>query len=100
MLGAERSITMLRLRSDHFPPVSGIFFVLTLLVASVLSYAPGSALGTQHAALAQSEGPALLLGVGDSLMAGIGASLPDDRGEFALVADLMRGRFGPNLRTV
>ena len=33
-------------------------------------------------------------------MVGVGASLPDERGEFALVADLMRGRYGPNLRRV
>jgi lysophospholipase L1-like esterase len=33
-------------------------------------------------------------------MAGVGASLPDERGEFGLVADLMRGRYGPNLRAV
>ena len=33
-------------------------------------------------------------------MAGIGASLPDERGEFALVADLMHGRYGPNVRAV
>ena len=33
-------------------------------------------------------------------MAGVGASLPDERGEFALVAALMRGRYGPNLRAV
>ncbi len=40
------------------------------------------------------------MGVGDSLMVGIGASLPDARGEFALVADLMRGRYGQGLRAV
>jgi len=33
-------------------------------------------------------------------MAGVGASLPDERGEFALVADLMRGRYGPDVRAV
>ncbi len=33
-------------------------------------------------------------------MAGVGASLPEGRGEFGLVADLMRGRYGPNLRAV
>jgi len=52
------------------------------------------------AVLSPSQAPALLLGVGDSLMAGVGASLPDERGEFALVADLMRGRYGPHLRAV
>jgi lysophospholipase L1-like esterase len=79
--------------------LSKVFLVLTLLIGA-LTYAPYSALGTRHSALAAGEGPALLLGVGDSLMAGVGASLPDERGEFALVADLMRGRFGPNLRAV
>lgn len=54
----------------------------------------------QSAVLSAPEGPALLLGVGDSLMAGVGASLPEERGEFGLVAELMRGRFGPNLRAV
>jgi lysophospholipase L1-like esterase len=57
-------------------------------------------LSPQSFALSPAEAPALLLGVGDSLMAGVGASLPDERGEFALVADLMRGRYGPNLRAV
>ncbi len=75
--------------------------LLTLLIAFALALIPDSALSTQHSALAQqADAPALLLGVGDSLMAGVGASVPDERGEFALVADLMRGRFGPNLRAV
>src|SRR4051794_33014938 len=91
---------MQRPRSNRFPSVSKICLVLTLLMVYALTYAPYSALSTQHPALAAGEGPALLLGVGDSLMAGVGASLPDERGEFALVADLMRGRFGPNLRAV
>ncbi len=59
-----------------------------------------SALSTQYSVLGAAEAPALLLGVGDSLMAGVGASLPDERGEFALVAGLMRGRYGLNLRAV
>lgn len=56
--------------------------------------------GSDHSVLSATEAPALLLGVGDSLMAGIGASLPEERGEFGLVAELMRGRYGPNLRAV
>jgi lysophospholipase L1-like esterase len=78
-----------------------IIATLALLATVMSGFIPLAALGTPHAAFAAEGGaPALLLGVGDSLMAGVGASLPDDRGEFALVADLMRGRFGPNLRTV
>ncbi|GEM_PF-526472 len=56
--------------------------------------------GLSYSVLSAPPAPTLLLGVGDSLMAGVGASLPDERGEFALVADLMRGRYGPNLRAV
>ncbi len=59
-----------------------------------------SVLSTQYSVRGASEAPALLLGVGDSLMVGIGASLPDERGEFALVAGLMRGRYGQGLRAV
>lgn len=33
-------------------------------------------------------------------MAGVGASLPEERGEFGLMASLMRGRYGPGLRAV
>ncbi len=66
-----------------------------LLVGTLLS-----ALSTQYSVLGAAEAPALLVGVGDSLMAGVGASLPDERGEFALVAGLMRGRYGLNLRAV
>jgi lysophospholipase L1-like esterase len=90
---------MLRLRSTWFLSLPKASIALMLIVCALM-YAPFSALGTPHSALAQGAGPALLLGVGDSLMAGVGASLPDERGEFALVADLMQGRFGPNLRTV
>lgn len=60
---------------------------------------PSNLLSPESLVLSPSDAPALLLGVGDSLMAGIGASLPDERGEFALVADLMHGRYGPNVRT-
>ncbi len=54
---------------------------------------------TQVLPATAADSSTLLLGVGDSLMAGVGASLPDERGEFALFADLARTRFGPNLRT-
>ncbi|MDQ2788125.1 MAG: GDSL-type esterase/lipase family protein [Chloroflexota bacterium] len=72
------------------------FSLAFLLLAGTLH----SVLSTEYSVLGAAEAPALLLGVGDSLMAGVGASLPDERGEFALVADLMRGRYGPNLRAV
>ncbi len=77
-----------------------IFVLLLPTVITSASAAPHSVLSTQYSVLGPLDAPALLLGVGDSLMFGIGASLPDERGEFALVADLMRGRFGPNLRAV
>src|SRR3954471_14516710 len=74
---------------------------LIALIAGILLFVPSPfVLRPQSSVLSAPEAPALLLGVGDSLMAGVGASLPDERGEFALVADLMRGRFGPNLRAV
>ncbi len=80
-----------------------VFLALCGLVSTV-SAAPKSALSPHAqkapAVLSATEAPALLLGVGDSLMAGVGASLPDERGEFALVADLMRGRYGPDVRAV
>ena len=72
-----------------------------LALALILLFGPiHSVLSTQYSVLSAPEAPALLLGVGDSLMAGVGASLPEERGEFGLVADLMRGRYGPNLRAV
>jgi lysophospholipase L1-like esterase len=71
-----------------------------LLVLVLLAGSTNSVLSPQSSVLSASEAPALLLGVGDSLMAGIGASLPEERGEFGLTADLMRGRYGPNLRAV
>lgn len=82
-----------------------IHMLLALVIASVLALTPRSAFippggHPESSVLAQADAPALLLGMGDSLMAGVGASVPDERGEFALVADLMRGRFGPNLRAV
>ncbi|MHB8647214.1 MAG: GDSL-type esterase/lipase family protein [Thermomicrobiales bacterium] len=79
-----------------------LFFALVLLLIALVTLvsSPDSVLSPQSSVLGAPEAPALLLGVGDSLMAGVGASLPDERGEFALVADLMRGRYGPNLRAV
>ncbi|MCA1666507.1 MAG: GDSL-type esterase/lipase family protein [Thermomicrobia bacterium] len=82
------------------------FFSLLIALTAVISPLPlsfrtqSSILSPQSSVLGASEAPALLLGVGDSLMAGVGASLPEERGEFALVADLMRGRYGPNVRAV
>ena len=68
--------------------------LVSLLIAFAALVSPlHSVLSTQYSVLGAQEAPALLLGVGDSLMAGVGASLPDERGEFALVADLMRGRY-------
>ncbi len=73
------------------PRIFALFSLfISLILLSDLSY---SVLGA-------AEAPALLLGVGDSLMAGVGASLPDERGEFALVTGLMRGRYGQGLRAV
>ena len=72
-------------------------FILTLML---LLGPIHSVFNPQSSVLSAPEAPALLLGVGDSLMVGVGASLPEDRGEFGLVADLMRGRYGPNLRAV
>ena len=75
--------------------------LLSLLIAlTAIIGAQYSVLRTPYSVLAATDAPALVLGVGDSLMAGIGASLPDTRGEFALVAELMHGRYGPNLRAV
>ena len=76
---------------ERRPP---FFALVSLLIALAAFVSPLSSV------LSAPEAPALLLGVGDSLMAGVGASLPDERGEFALVADLMRGRYGPDLRAV
>lgn len=73
---------------------------VALVIVCALAVLAYPARSTQYAALAQRDAPALLLGMGDSLMVGVGASLPDERGEFALVADMMRGRFGPDLRAV
>ena len=72
-------------------------FALALILLIGTRY---SLLSTRYSVLSASEAPALVLGVGDSLMAGIGASLPEERGEFGLVAELLRGRYGPNLRAV
>lgn len=77
-----------------------LMFVLFLLALSNVSASPQPPQSPESLVLSPSEAPALLLGVGDSLMYGIGASLSDERGEFALVADLMRGRYGPGLRAV
>jgi lysophospholipase L1-like esterase len=77
-----------------------LLLVPFLLALSNVSASPQFPLSSESLVLSRSEPPTLLLGVGDSLMYGIGASLPDERGEFALVADLMRGRYGPSLRAV
>ncbi len=80
------------------PRILALFSLLiSLILLSDLSY---SVLSTQYSVLGAAETPALLLGVGDSLMVGVGASLPDERGEFALVRGLMRGRYGQGLRAV
>jgi lysophospholipase L1-like esterase len=82
-------------KARHLVPLLPLLLALALLVIPTYS-----ALSPQSSVVSAPEAPALLLGVGDSLMAGVGASLPDERGEFGLVANLMRGRYGPNLRAV
>lgn len=78
--------------------LSSLLLALASLIAPTHAVRPTD--GTRYSVLSATEAPALLLGVGDSLMAGIGASLPEERGEFGLTAELMRGRYGPNLRSV
>ncbi len=76
--------------------------ILLTLAATLFSLtsSPNTVLSPQSSVLGASGAPALLLGVGDSLMVGVGASLPDERGEFALVGELIHGRFGPTVQTV
>lgn len=76
-------------------PLRSIALLIALIAHCALLGAP-----PLSRSAAATDAPALVLGVGDSLMYGIGASLPDERGEFALFADLARGRFGPNVRAV
>jgi lysophospholipase L1-like esterase len=91
-------IKILRHSNSNRQQITALF---PFALAFVLLFGPlHSVPSTQYSVLSAPEAPALLLGVGDSLMAGVGASLPDERGEFGLVADLMRGRYGPNLRAV
>jgi lysophospholipase L1-like esterase len=94
-------MTMLKLSPHSNGNGQRIALFFSFALALILLFDPiHSVLSTQYSVLSAPEAPALLLGVGDSLMAGVGASLPEERGEFGLVADLMRGRFGPNLRAV
>lgn len=89
---------MTRTTAQRINGKRSLFILLFALIAPVSPLY--SALSTQYSVRGATEVPALLLGVGDSLMVGIGASLPDERGEFALVAGLMRGRYGQGLRAV
>ncbi len=87
-------------RERRFVALLPLALTLALLLGSAHSVLSPHAAQGAPAVLSAPEAPALVLGVGDSLMVGIGASLPEERGEFGLVADLMRGRYGPNVRAV